>query len=216
MQDISRHFGVQLVGGDVTRGSLSLTITAFGHVSNNQALTRSGAFAGDLIYVTGFIGDAAGGLALHQRDIETPSGDEAYLIHRLNRPSPRVAAGLGLRGICNACIDVSDGLLADLSHMLKASDKGANIYLDELPLSDALVNCFGRDKSIEMALNGGDDYELCFTIPDFNQGAVETNLANAGVSFRCIGRVVGKPGLNIEGYNKEQGNFDGPKGYRHF
>ena len=151
----ARH-GLQLVGGDMTRGPLSVTVTAAGQVPAGGALSRAGARAGDALFVTGALGEAALALAALQRGAEPAPGLRA----RLDRPDPRVADGLALRGIASAAIDVSDGLLRDLDRLLAGTRLGATVLLDALPRSDAFVAAGGVTG---MQLHGGDDYELLFT-----------------------------------------------------
>lgn len=192
----SKH-AVALIGGDTTRGPLSVTVTALGFVPRDAALTRGGAHAGDAMFVTGTLGDAAG--ALQAGDPEPGTGDRekrhAKLFARLNRPEPRVATGLALRGIASACIDVSDGLLADLGHVCAASGVGAELDAGALPLSSALTANFNAGACRQFALAGGDDYELCFTVPPGCEGRVASALAVAGCSATRIGRIVAGSGV---------------------
>src|SRR3546814_7838644 len=157
--------GISLVGGDTTRGSLSITITAFGTVPPARALLRSAAQVGDLVCVTGTLGDAA--LALrHWQQGNSPSiDDERSLRARLDRPTPHNAAGLALRGIAHAAIDLSDGLLGDLGHICAASGVGAEIRTAEFPASRAFDRLAPADARLALQLAGGDDYELCLCVP---------------------------------------------------
>jgi thiamine-monophosphate kinase len=161
--EISNSYNIQLIGGDTTKGHLSITIQVIGAVPQNQALMRSGAQLGDEIFVTGTLGDAGLALAVLKNKISHKNHD----IIRLNRPTPRVAEGLKLRGIANSAIDISDGLLADLGHILEMSGNvGATLFLDQLPLSKELQN-LKTEQAWRFALSSGDDYELCFTVsPD--------------------------------------------------
>lgn len=162
LHEAASEWDVQLVGGDTTRGdNLVVSVQMTGDVEPGHAIHRSGAQVGDTIYVTGTLGDAAAGL---DRIDAANSGD--YLFARFARPSARVAAGLALAGIANAAIDVSDGLVADLSKVLEASDVGADVDIDRLPLSKALIDAAGPERALRLALGGGDDYELCFTMPE--------------------------------------------------
>lgn len=151
--------GVILAGGDTTQGPLSVTVTVLGEVPRDGAVLRSGARVGDLIAVSGSLGDAAAGLELLQQGGER---DHALAL-RFRRPEPRIALGRNLTGIATAAIDVSDGLLADLGHILQASSVGAHIELARLPISNALTETGGEVH--DHALAGGDDYELCFCVP---------------------------------------------------
>lgn len=155
------EYGVVLVGGDTTQGDsvvVSVNITA--EVEKDAALLRSGARSGDTIFVTGTVGDAAAGLQLMQND----EHDE-FLAQRFLRPTARVATGRDLVGKAHAAIDISDGLIADLAKLLHASGAGAEIEVDNVPRSAALLNRFDADSALRFALTGGDDYELCFTAP---------------------------------------------------
>ncbi|PPJ43315.1 MULTISPECIES: thiamine-phosphate kinase [unclassified Pseudoxanthomonas] len=151
--------GIALIGGDTTRGPLSVSVTAMGLVAPGRALRRDGARVGDDVWVTGTLGDAAGGLA----HLERPSS--LLLRGRLDRPTPRVDAGRALVGIATACVDVSDGLLADLGHVCARSNVGARVDVEALPASDALRNAVSEADRIALQAGGGDDYELCFTAP---------------------------------------------------
>lgn len=189
--ELMDYFSVQLIGGDTTRGPLSLTLGIHGLVPVGRALKRAGARPGDWIYVTGSLGDSAAGLALlqHRERLSDPAAHEA-LIKRHLRPMPRILQGQALRGLASAAIDISDGLLADLGHVLKASDCGARLNVDALPRSAALQAHFSPEQQLKWALSGGEDYELCFTLPEVNHGALEVAMAHLGVPFTCIGQVV--------------------------
>jgi thiamine-monophosphate kinase len=153
------EFDVSLVGGDTTRGAdVTVTVAMSGEVDRGSALLRSGAQSGDTIFVSGTLGDAGAGLALQQRGVA-----DDYLIQRFLRPTPRVGIGRALVGKASAAIDVSDGLLGDLAKLLKASGVGAEIELQNVPLSDALCGHFDSEERLRLALMAGDDYELCFT-----------------------------------------------------
>jgi thiamine-monophosphate kinase len=152
-----------LIGGDLTKGPLSITVQIHGVAPKGRSLRRSGANVGDLIYVTGELGAAAYALR-HMGDSHIFPSPTDKEIRRLNRPDARIKTGLELRDNATSCIDISDGLLADLGHVLKASNVGAEINLAEIPYSDSLKK-LDEDTAIELALIGGDDYELCFTLP---------------------------------------------------
>lgn len=159
---LAQQHDVALVGGDTTRGPLSVCVTVHGFVEPGQALRRDGASVGDEVWVSGTLGDAAAAL------VQWRSGaaqTDAGLRERLDRPTPRLALGRALRAIASACIDVSDGLLADLAHVCKASGVGAEVDVAALPASDALLAAFDRPQRRAVQTAGGDDYELCFTAP---------------------------------------------------
>lgn len=188
---LARAHRVALVGGDTTRGPLSITVQVHGFVPAGEALTRAGARPGDLVCVSGTLGDAALALQMLLAG-EAPPAD---LRERLERPTPRVALGLALRGIASAMIDLSDGLGADLGHILDASGVGAELGLDALPLSDDVARAVDQTGDWSLPLSCGDDYELCFCVP----GGMERRLAELGSAAGCavavIGRVTAAGGL---------------------
>jgi len=203
-----------LVGGDTTRGPLTIGIQIMGLVPHGQALKRAGARPGDRIYVTGLLGEAALGLRVTQGQLKLPDEYLANVLTQLNRPLPRVPAGLKLRGLASACIDISDGLAADLGHILAASNVGARIYLKRLPLSLAYDAAF-EQVGWQAALAGGDDYELCFTIPSAQETAFRIASAQFGVACSYIGDIEAEAGLRIV---DEQGGLyrSGQAGFDHF
>ncbi|CAK0759752.1 thiamine monophosphate kinase [Gammaproteobacteria bacterium] len=186
--DLADRHHVALVGGDTTRGTLSISLQAMGFVPFGKALLRSGARLGDQIYVTGTLGDAAIGLDILQYVGAMSATERDFFISRLNRPTPRVQVGLALRPFANAAIDLSDGLGADLGHILKASGQnlGATIYLESLPRSVALKN-----DSIpwEKIIGGGDDYELCFTVSPDQVGRLEEIQSTLDCPLTWIGQI---------------------------
>lgn len=185
--------GVALIGGDTTRGSLSICVSVIGFVEPGHALKRDGAKAGDDIWVSGTLGDAAAALSLWQSGQAMP----AALRERLDRPTPRIALGCALSGIANACIDVSDGLLADLGHICKASGVGAEVDVDSLPASSTFFAFTGEDLETRRHLQaaGGDDYELCFTAPADAGRHVEDAARSSGVAVTRIGRITKAHGV---------------------
>ncbi|MBS0968250.1 thiamine-phosphate kinase [Chimaeribacter arupi] len=214
--DQLNYYGMQLIGGDTTRGSLSLTLTVHGLVPAGRALTRSGARVGDWIYVSGTLGDSAAGLALLQNRLTvTDDADRRALLARHLRPQPRVLHGQALRDLANAAIDISDGLISDLGHILKASACGARIDLDAIPYSDAMRRQVDPEQALKWALTGGEDYELCFTVPEINRGALDVALHHAGAPFTCIGQLAPQS----EGIQYLRGNQPvelGWQGFDHF
>jgi thiamine-monophosphate kinase len=192
---LAQLHGVALVGGDTTRGPLAITVQLGGHVPPGQALLRSGARVGDLVYVTGWPGDAAAGLALLQGRRECASrADRAALETRFRRPDPRVAVGLKLRGLATACIDISDGLAQDLGRLVAASGVGVRLRTAELPRSRALHALADELAAVRFTLGGGDDYELLFTGPAVRTTLLRATLAGM-VPCHCIGEVVAAPGV---------------------
>ncbi len=187
--ELCEFYNVELIGGDTTQGPLSITITAQGLTPEGSYLSRSGAKSGDWLYVTGELGDAA--LALQQItgkvDIEAQFID--IIKNKLDYPKPRVLAGQTLREYASSAIDLSDGLIADLGHICQASNVGANIVLDALPLSTIMRDSLLTDDAITLALSGGDDYELLFTVNEDNKVGMETAMSHAGTKVTCIGQL---------------------------
>ena len=208
---LANRYDVALVGGDTTRGPLSITVQALGWVSKEDALLRRGARPGDGIFVTGTLGDAGLGLAVVQSKISVHPSHQAFLLARLNRPEPRVEVGLALRGLATAMIDVSDGLIADLGHLLDASGVGAQIELARLPRSEAVREA---DTHGRLALTAGDDYELVFTLPPGNEADL-TRHADRLPPCTYIGRIESRPGLRLI---DEEGDYMAfsHQGYDHF
>lgn len=204
LYEAADEWGVALVGGDTTRGEqLVCSVQMTGDLMPGTALYRSGAEAGDTVFVTGTVGDAAAGLQL----LAEGSG-EHVLARRFARPRARVAAGLALAGIAHAAIDLSDGLVADLSKILEASQVGAELDLQCLPLSRELLEAVGRERALQHALGGGDDYELCFTMP------ASTLPAGIAAEVTAIGRITAATGLVCRDGDSVV-PFD-DTGYRHF
>ncbi|GKX62349.1 thiamine-phosphate kinase [Pragia fontium] len=192
------YYGMQLIGGDTTKGPLSLTLTINGWVPMNKELTRGGAKVGNWIYVTGWLGDSAAGLAILQDQLQVEDKEARdYLVKRHLRPTPRILMGQGMRQLATSAIDLSDGLISDLGHILKASGCGAKVYLDRLVFSKALSDNCHREQAIRWALSGGEDYELCFTVPEDNRGALDTALSGLGIPYTCIGQITANNGLQL-------------------
>lgn len=199
--------GVSLIGGDTTRGPLTVSVQLLGLVATGAALRRNGARRGDAIAVTGTPGDAACGLRMMLGELECDAARREELVTRFRRPTARLQAGADLVGVATACIDVSDGLLADLGHICEESGVGAVLDANRLPLSPALRSCAGESLAQHLALTGGDDYELCFTID-------EARLAALTVPAAVIGRIEGGAGVRVEGLRAPLP--EGAPGYRHF
>ena len=180
---VAQASGIALVGGDTTRGPLSLAVTAHGFVEPGQALRRAGARAGDELWVSGTLGDAAGALA------QWRAGEamDAELRARLDRPTPRLALGRALRGLATACIDLSDGLLADLGHLCRASGVGARVDVEALPASAALQAAFDSATRHRLQAGGGDDYELCFSAPADRAEELQAVARASGVTISRVG-----------------------------
>lgn len=207
---LSAQHGVALVGGDTTRGPLSISVTAMGLQEPGLALRRDGARVGDDVWVTGTLGDAAAAL----QAILAGKQASAFLRLRLARPQPRVAAGLRLCGLAHACVDVSDGLLADLAHVCGNSGVGAEVELAALPASDELQ---GIDPAVRWSLQatGGDDYELCFTATPRHREPIRQAMDFAGVVATRIGRIVA--GRDVRALDGDGTEWRPPRaGYQHF
>jgi thiamine-monophosphate kinase len=196
--DLCRKHGVALIGGDTTRGPLTITVTLAGIVPIGMALERKGGQAGDAIFVTGSPGDAAAGLALEQGRLHVTDAMSAQILRdRFLFPTPRCDIGVALRGMASACIDVSDGLGGDLEKLCLASGCGAEVDAAALPLSDALSAAVGREAAREYALTGGDDYELLFTVPLARLGAMTHAVARGLGPVTRIGSLVAGTGVRV-------------------
>lgn len=189
--------GMALVGGDTTRGPLTMSLQAHGFVPAGLALRRDGAQVGDVVVVSGTLGDAGLGLQLALGEAQAPQPERDYLLQRLNRPTPRLALGLALRGLATAAIDISDGLAQDLGHVLAASRVGAELALEALPLSAALRAVLPDEAGQELALAAGDDYELCFTVPAGRVQELAAIAARCALPLTPIGRITNQPGLRM-------------------
>jgi thiamine-monophosphate kinase len=202
---------VRLVGGDLTRGPLTITVQVQGFVPVDHALRRGGARPGDLICVSGALGDA--GLALRHLQRGEPLDD--YLRQRLERPTPRIALGEVLRGLATSAIDLSDGLLSDLGHVLAASGCGARVELSRLPLTDQVAAAVANDDDWGLPLASGDDYELCFTLPPKQAGQLTVLAAAAGCPLTIIGEITA--GLDLLLLHADGSHWQpATAGYDHF
>jgi thiamine-monophosphate kinase len=188
--------GIELVGGDTTAGPLNLCLTVIGQVPPGQALLRSGACAGDRLWVSGRLGDARLALEVFRGTVELAGSDFEVVRRAMELPEPRVALGLALRGLATSAIDLSDGLVGDLGHVLARSGVGATIEVDALPRS-AIVAAQPRPLQHRCVLAGGDDYELLFTAPAGQDEAVRAAGKRAGVAVTPIGRIEAAPGLRL-------------------
>lgn len=211
--DCADTFGVDLIGGDTTRGPLNLSVTIFGEVPAGQAITRNRAQVGDDLWVSGQPGRAALGLAHLQQRITLPTAGAAECIAALQRPQPRVAAGLALRGVASAMLDVSDGLAGDLKHILEQSGLGADIDVSLLPV--AALEALGADavSARSSCLSGGDDYELLFTASAQRRDEIQRISAELGLQMHRIGHTTPTLGLRIV---EADGRIGSAGGYDHF
>jgi len=214
---LARPYNVQLVGGDLTRGPLTMTLQAHGRVPVQHALRRDGARPGDAIYVSGVLGEAAMGLRLLQDPkamIQLDDEVRQRCVLRLNQPTPRIELGRDLRGVASAVIDVSDGLAADLQHILEASHCGARLEVESLPINSGLLQQQPEKTVRTLALNGGDDFELCFTVPPANQHLLAAIRAQTKCAITQVGTIEAEPGLRCD----YQGSLLDltEQGFRHF
>ena len=207
-KSLARMHGVSLVGGDTTSGPLSVSLTALGYIEPGQQLKRSGAKPADLIVVSGTLGGAARVLDLLEAEKSVTER------HLLDRPQPRVSLGQALKGFANACIDISDGLLADLGHVLKASECGATLEIEKLPFDDSLA---GLEDGLrwKYQLSGGDDYELLFTLPPAHQALLATWSQQLDIDLTVIGEI--EAGGDIRCLKKDGTAFEPQSaGFEHF
>ena len=206
LKQTSKKYNVSLIGGDTTRGPLNITITMMGVVETSKAIKRSGARNGDNIYVSGEIGDAA----LCLKKINAGERPHKAELIKLNRPIPRIELGFALKGIANSCIDISDGLEQDLSHIIKASKVGAMVDIQELPLSQSMIKYIESNDDWALPLCGGDDYELCFTAPENFYSEIINIAEFCKIKITKIGVINDSKDLKIKGYDGQG------QSYQHF
>jgi thiamine-monophosphate kinase len=206
LKESSKLFHVHLIGGDTTKGPLNISINMMGSIEINNPIKRSGANDGDDIYVSGELGSAA--LCLKKiKKGEMPLESD---LNSLNRPIPRLELGSALKNLASSCIDVSDGLEQDLSHILKSSGVGAMIDTQELPLSDLVMHYVKDTNDWSLPLCGGDDYELCFTASKSNRDKISAISESLGTRVTRIGEIISQKKLEVVGYT-------GPRNsYQHF
>lgn len=215
-RSMAEKYNVQLIGGDTTQGPLSITVQAMGFVDGDSIMRRNTARPGDVIYVSGTLGDAAAGLSIVQQG-QAADENAAWLINRLNRPEPRVELGKLASACCQCAIDISDGLAADLGHILEASQCGATVNIDRIPLSHQLVEFSMSREEVDwdLVLSGGDDYELCLVVKPGNENKLMQIASQIMLPLTRIGVVEQHDSLNIvdqagRKYLLDQG------GYEHF
>jgi thiamine-monophosphate kinase len=205
------EYQIPLVGGNLSKGPLSLTVNIMGMLPRHSAILRSGGNIDDDIYLSGHIGDAAGGLALlEQNTIEK----QLPLLERYAKPKPRIELGIALREIASSAIDISDGFAADLKHLCHASDCGALISLEHLPLSSILIKTFGLEVARGKAVQGGDDYELCFTCPQAYAAKVQELSHSLGLKLTKVGNLCS--GSDVQIADKQGRLYKETEGYQHF
>ncbi len=216
LSQLANQYQIKLVGGDTTQGPLSITIQIAGESPAHVVMKRNGARVGDDIYITGTLGDAAAGLALSQMSGSKLSF-QTDLLARLNKPTPRIEVGIALRGLVTACIDVSDGLAGDLGHILDSSGVGAELYQDAIPCSAALdefIKTSEFNTETDLALYGGDDYELCFTAAEDQHKAIEKISSQTNCRITRIGKIIADNGLYMIEDNHT--NLINQTGFDHF
>jgi len=190
---LAQKFGVELVGGDTTRGPLNICVQIIGEVPARQALRRDGAKPGDDIWVSGTLGDAALAVAARTKRIKLKTAERTQALQRLDWPEPRIALGLALRGAARSAIDVSDGLVADLGHICERSRVAAVVAFERLPVSAILRRHLASPVARSALIAGGDDYELCFTAVPAKRAAIERAAARVRARVTRIGRVIRAP-----------------------
>lgn len=213
LAEMAKQHGVALVGGDTTRGHLTLSVQVHGWTRPGKALLRSGAKVGDRVFVSGTLGDSRGGLeTLLQK--ARPGHHCNFLQQRFYQPEPRLITGQLINEFATAAIDISDGLLADLGHILQQSNVGAILNVAELPVSPSLYAWAGSEQSREWALNGGEDFELCFTVPAGLEQKLAWALRDHPVGVTCIGQITAQSGIVLA----DEGKLIPAevKGYNHF
>jgi len=213
--DLAQEYNVSLIGGDTTRGPLALTVTIMGEVPAGAALRRSGAKAGNDVWVSGNVGDAALAVAHRHGKIVLSEADYREAVMRLYEPTPRVALGQALRGLATAAIDISDGLLADLTHICRLSGTGATVELNNVPVSSIGSKHIGSDEGRNAILAGGDDYELCFTAHANSRDSIEDLTDVLGIPITRIGQIKRGKGVSLLGADGKPVKIDG-RGYDHF
>lgn len=208
MLDLAKEYKCTLIGGDTTKGPLTISITIFGEIPPGQALRRDSAKAGDDIWISGELGDARLALAHYWNELKLSDQDFAIAAKRMHQPTPRIALGLALRGIAHAALDISDGLIGDLGHILKRSGVGASLYADLLPAGAALRNFahhqlrtqsqdYSNNKQREFTLAGGDDYELCFTAPSELRTQVLAASISSNTPVTRVGTIDSESGMRL-------------------
>ena len=210
--DFAAKHELNLVGGDTSRGPLSVSVSVYGSVEPGKVIRRDGARPDDIIYVTGSLGDGAAALAMLKKELTVSQAAQAHIRKRFYAPEPRLREGELLAGVASAGIDISDGLYADLSKVCSASAVGALVDVARVPTSDSWRDNVNDGKRLEWALTSGDDYELCFTVPRAQASLVETWVKEGRIGATAIGKILNEPGVVFvkEGkpYLVQQEGFD--------
>jgi thiamine-monophosphate kinase len=215
LRDAADYYQLPLIGGDTTQGMLAITVQVHGSLPQNIALKRSGAKPGDAIFVSGNLGDAAVALTLMQQSFDVTSAQQAFLHSRFYQPQAQLALGQQLLGKASAAIDISDGLLADLGHICKASAVAATLYSQQIPLSDVVKDVVDSQRALYYALTGGDDYELCFTAPVVQRAEIIACGQSLAVPITEVGVIAAGDGVQC--IDQAGAIVDFPhSGYQHF
>ena len=209
---VANQYSCPLIGGDTTAGPLTISITAFGSIPSGKAIRRSGAKVGHDIWASGTIGDARLALAALRHEITLPESDLKQIEHRMHNPTPRVELGMTIRELASAALDVSDGLLGDLHHILKQSQVSAKVFLDQIPKSETLQKQ-SEDIQNQFAASGGDDYEICFTAPTEKRDVIDEISIALNLPLTRIGSITEKVGAaeKLSLFNKNGGLLDETK-----
>ena len=209
---VANQYSCPLIGGDTTAGPLTISITAFGSIPSGKAIRRSGAKVGHDIWASGTIGDARLALAALRHEITLPESDLKQIEHRMHNPTPRVELGMTIRELASAALDISDGLLGDLHHILKQSQVSAKVFLDQIPKSETLQKQ-SEDIQNQFAASGGDDYEICFTAPTEKRDVIDEISTALNLPLTRIGSITEKVGAaeKLSLFNKNGGLLDETK-----
>lgn len=217
LKSVANHYGVQIIGGDTTQGPLNLSINIMGLLPKGKALCRHGARVGDDVYVSHVVGDAALGLLCVQDKLPLKLAYQEALIKALEQPVPRVELGKRLLTIASACLDVSDGLIGDLAHICERSAVSIELDVDRTPLSNAYQAYLQQGGSLDLALNGGDDYELAFTANGSQRNAIAVLAQELGIALTRIGCVTTKSDSNVSLFKNGQAfELSSAQGFEHF
>lgn len=213
--ELADYYGIQLIGGDTTKGPLSITLTIQGLVDADKALRRDGAQVGDWVYVSGDLGDSKAGLDVVLDNSLRSKPFAGQLEKRHYLATPRVLVGQALLNLASSAIDISDGLISDIKHILQRSQVGVSLDVAQLPVSNELIQFVGSTTAAQQyALTSGEEYELCFTVPEQNKGSIESALAHCGAKITCIGQI--RPQGTFELHNNGQPIDWHLSGYDHF
>lgn len=211
---VANAHNIALVGGDTTRGNLSITIQVHGAVTPGRALMRGNASIGDDIFVTGPVGDGAAALAVIKQELSVGKSAFNYFMDHYYRPKPKLKEGLALVGVAESAIDISDGLAADLGHICQQSVVGATLHLENVPLSEPVAKLVSFERGMEWALSGGDDYQLCFTVPPSRLGKLEALVDQKRLQVHHVGEITRGSGVTC--LHKGEEVMLQSNGYQHF